>query len=114
MSPWEEIGWANNYNKAEKFFSSTKSNIYEQEGSWLFKFKYPKEYSKYLVPKGSVSINGVSLTIADIQDDQNCFTVAIIPYTFNHTNFKHLKEGSYNNVEFDILTKQIVRLNTNR
>jgi len=85
--------------------------IYNQKGSWIFQFKYPTQYAKYIAPKGSIAVNGVSLTIADIQNDENCFTVAIIPYTFHHTNFKYLKEGEYVNIEFDILTKQIIRLN---
>ena len=85
-------------------------NIYDQKGSWIFEFEYSEEYAKYVVPKGSISINGVSLTIADIQDDQNCFTVAIIPYTFKHTNFQSIKKGDYVNIEFDILTKKIIRL----
>lgn len=88
--------------------------IYNQKGSWIFQFKYPKQYAKYIAPKGSVTVNGVSLTIADIQNDENCFTVAIIPYTFNHTNFKCLTEGDYVNIEFDILTKQIIRLSEQR
>ena len=85
-------------------------NIYDQKGSWIFEFKYDEKHAKHIVLKGSISINGVSLTIADIQDDQNSFTVAIIPYTFQHTNFQSIKKGDYVNIEFDILTKQIIRL----
>ena len=86
-------------------------NIDDQEGSWVFEFKYPQEYAKYIVPKGSISINGVSLTIAEVNDNKSFFTVAIIPYTFKHTNFKSIKKGDFVNTEFDILTKQIVRIN---
>ena len=89
-------------------------NIDDQEGSWVFEFKYPQEYAKYIVPKGSISINGVSLTIAEVNDNKSFFTVAIIPYTFQHTNFKSIKKGDYVNIEFDILTKQIVRINENK
>jgi riboflavin synthase len=85
-------------------------NIYDQKGSWIFEFKYDEEHAKYIVLKGSIAINGISLTIADIKDDQNCFTVAIIPYTFKHTNFRSIKKGNYVNIEFDILTKQMIRL----
>ncbi len=86
-------------------------NIDDQEGSWVFEFKYPQEYAKYIVPKGSISINGVSLTIAEVNDNKSFFTVAIIPYTFKYTNFKSIKKGDFVNTEFDILTKQIVRIN---
>ena len=89
-------------------------NIDDQEGSWVFEFKYPQEYAKYIVTKGSISINGVSLTIAEVNDNKSFFTVAIIPYTFQHTNFKSIKKGDYVNIEFDILTKQIVRINENK
>ena len=84
--------------------------IYNQQGSWMFEFKYPQKYAKYIVQKGSISINGVSLTIAETDDSHNSFKVAIIPYTFNHTTFQSIKEGDSINVEFDILTKQIIRL----
>ncbi len=85
--------------------------ITDKNGSWMFKFKYEKNYGNYIISKGSIAINGVSLTIANINDIENCFEVAIIPYTFNNTNFKFIKEGYFLNVEFDILAKQISRLN---
>ena len=84
--------------------------IQEENGSWRFTFQYLKKYAKYLTPKGSVTLNGVSLTIAKIHDSDNCFEVSIIPYTFDHTNFKLIKVGDSINVEFDIITKQITRL----
>ena len=86
-------------------------DIYDNSGSWVFKFKYDTKYARYIAPKGSIAINGVSLTIAEIKDDENCFTVAIIPYTFDETNFKFIKRGDTVNIEFDILTKQLIRLN---
>ena len=86
-------------------------DIYDNSGSWMFKFKYDAKYARYIAPKGSIAINGVSLTIAEIKDDENYFTVAIIPYTFHETNFKFIKRGDYVNIEFDILTKQLIRLN---
>ncbi|MBE37590.1 MAG: riboflavin synthase [Flavobacteriales bacterium] len=86
-------------------------DIYDNSGSWVFKFKYDAKYARYIAPKGSIAINGVSLTIAEIKDDENYFTVAIIPYTFHETNFKFIKRGDSVNIEFDILTKQLIRLN---
>lgn len=85
-------------------------NIVDAEGSWVFTFECPQEKNKYLIPNGSISINGVSLTIANINDSKNTFSVAIIPYTFKHTNFKSLKILDLVNIEFDIIAKQIVRL----
>tara|TARA_B100001250_G_scaffold75718_1_gene61982 strand:- start:165 stop:752 length:588 start_codon:yes stop_codon:yes gene_type:complete len=86
-------------------------DIIDTEGSWVFTFECPQSKTQYLVPKGSIAINGVSLTIASINDSHNTFSVAIIPYTFQHTNFKTLKILELVNIEFDIITKQIVRLN---
>ena len=78
----------------------------EVAGSWYFTFFLPKEYNKLIVHKGSICINGVSLTVAKIT--QNAFAVAIIPYTYENTNFKNLKLGDKVNIEFDILGKYIV------
>lgn len=77
----------------------------EEEGSWRFGFQYDNKTGNITVEKGSVCINGVSLTVVDAQSDY--FSVAIIPYTFEHTNFKQLKKGDIVNVEFDILGKYI-------
>jgi len=82
----------------------TKSN---QKGSWLFTFKYPTEYSSHIISKGSICINGVSLTVVQPQDD--LFSVAIIPYTYDHTNFNVLEEGDSVNLEFDLIGKYIQR-----
>ena len=87
-------------------------DIQDKKGSWHFKFNYNNKHAKYLVNKGSISINGVSLTIANIDDENNCFEVAIIPYTFQNTNFKSLKLNNLVNLEFDFLSKQLVRLNS--
>ena len=86
-------------------------NVTDDGGSWMFKFKYLKEYENYLIHKGSITLNGVSLTISNINYSEKNFEIAIIPYTFNHTNFKFLQEGNYVNAEFDIINKQIERLN---
>jgi len=82
-------------------------SVKKLKGSHVFTFTCKKEDSKYLVEKGSVALNGVSLTVATIKD--NTFSVAIIPYTFEHTNFKSIKTGDAINVEFDILGKYLVK-----
>jgi len=71
----------------------------------LFVFELPKEYKKYVVEKGSVAIDGISLTVAKKYDDR--FYVAVIPYTFENTNLKYKKVGDYVNLEVDILAKYI-------
>lgn len=82
----------------------------EVGGSWVFTFKYPKKYDQYLVPKGSICINGISLTLSDIDPSKNEFSVSIIPYTFQNTNIRLLKKSDLVNIEFDCITKQIARL----
>ena len=78
------------------------------EGSWLFRFRFPKEFAALVIEKGSISINGVSLTVFNVGRDE--FTVTIIPYTFEHTNFQTLKEGDRVNIEFDALGKYFLRM----
>lgn len=78
-----------------------------QNGSWLFRFEYDGEPEHLTVPKGSICVNGVSLTVVDSTPDS--FSVAIIPYTMEHTNFNLLKEGSVVNLEFDIIGKYVAR-----
>jgi len=80
----------------------------ETNGSWTFTFEYDASKNNVTVEKGSVCVNGVSLTVVNSQD--NSFSVCIIPYTFEHTNFKTIKPGSIVNIEFDILGKYISRL----
>jgi len=82
--------------------------IKPREGSWLFEFRYDEKYSRLLVDKGSVCINGVSLTV--IKPLKKKFLVAIIPFTFENTNFNLLKENSEVNIEFDIIGKYVSRL----
>jgi riboflavin synthase len=79
----------------------------EQDGSWLFTIKY-KLLDNVTVEKGSIAINGISLTV--VNSKRNCFSIAIIPYTFNNTNFNQLKEGNNVNLEFDILGKYIAKI----
>lgn len=81
--------------------------IDEQEGSRLFHFNVSKENEGLIVERGSICLNGISLTIAELTE--RTFYVAIIPYTLEHTNFGQLKVGDYINVEYDILGKYIRR-----
>ena len=80
----------------------------DQENSWLYMFEFSEKYSNLIIEKGSICVNGVSLTCFDVSD--NKFTVAIIPHTYENTNFKSLKEGEAVNLEFDILGKYIKKI----
>ena len=82
-------------------------SVLDKDGSWIFTFNFPEENKHLLVDKGSVCINGVSLTV--INPTTNTFQVAIIPYTYENTSFKSLQEGDSVNLEFDILGKYIAR-----
>ncbi|MFN7119464.1 MAG: riboflavin synthase [Saprospiraceae bacterium] len=77
------------------------------DGSWYYRFRYTPTEEHLLVDKGSICINGVSLTVVEPYDD--VFSVAIIPYTYEHTTFKTLQEGDKVNLEFDIIGKYIAR-----
>lgn len=77
------------------------------DGSWYFRFRYQPGEAHLLVDKGSICVNGVSLTVVEPHDD--LFSVAIIPYTFEHTTFKTLHAGDQVNLEFDIIGKYIAR-----
>ena len=81
--------------------------IKDQNGSWEFGFTFPDKYDHLIVDKGSVCINGVSLTV--VSPDEGKFSVAIIPYTYDNTNFRVLSVGDRVNIEFDILGKYIAR-----
>ena len=82
-------------------------SIEEVDGSWYFRFRYEVTEEHLLVDKGSVCINGVSLTVVDPKEDE--FSVAIIPYTYEHTNFNAFEVGDEVNLEFDILGKYIAK-----
>lgn len=84
------------------------TSIKEVDGSWLFDFEYDSSLGNVTVEKGSICINGVSLTC--FNSKSNGFTVAIIPYTFEYTNFNQLKPGNTVNLEFDIIGKYVKRL----
>lgn len=85
------------------------TNVTEADGSWYFTFEYEPTQDDYMtVEKGSVSINGVSLTVVNSKDKS--FQVAIIPYTYDYTNFHQIKKGTVINIEFDILGKYIAKI----
>ena len=83
-------------------------SISEENGSWKFSFEYDPSQGNITVSKGSVCVNGVSLTVVDSKI--GAFSVAVIPYTYSHTNFHSLKPGDSVNIEFDIIGKYIARL----
>ena len=82
--------------------------IKESEGSWYFTFEYDPAWKNITIEKGSITVNGVSLTV--VNSKQNEFSVAIIPYTYEHTNFKNFQIGSKINLEFDVIGKYVSRL----
>jgi riboflavin synthase len=84
------------------------TEVKEASGSWYFTFAYDFSKDNITVEKGSISVNGVSLTVVNSQ--KNSFQVAIIPYTYEHTNFHQIKEGTVVNLEFDIIGKYVSRL----
>lgn len=77
------------------------------EGSWLFQFQFAKKFASLLIEKGSICINGVSLTVFNVGAE--VFEVTIIPYTYEHTNFRMLNVGDEVNLEFDVLGKYLLR-----
>lgn len=84
------------------------TQVLERDGSWLFDFEFDSRLGNILVEKGSVCINGVSLTVFDVTDTS--FRVTIIPYTYENTSFHQLQPGSVVNLEFDILGKYVQRI----
>ena len=83
-------------------------SIEEANGSWYFTFNYDRKLNNITIEKSSITINGVSLTVLDSKEDE--FSVAIIPYTFEHTNFKNFTIGTKINLEFDVIGKYVTRL----
>ena len=83
-------------------------NIIDLNGSWKYTFAYKSVHGNTTVEKGSICINGVSLTVVD--SNAGDFSVAIIPYTYEHTNFKSLKIGDHVNLEFDIIGKYVAKM----
>ncbi len=84
------------------------TKVEELDGSWKFYFEYDPGPKNITVEKGSISVNGVSLTVVD--SEPNMFSVAIIPYTYEVTNFHNFKKGSVVNLEFDVIGKYVARL----
>ena len=82
--------------------------IEKKDDSWFIKFSIDLKYSKYLIKKGSISVDGVSLTVNDVSKDE--FNVMIIPHTYQNTIFKNYKVGTIVNIEIDILAKYIEKL----
>lgn len=84
----------------------------ETNGSWYYTFEYDESLENITIEKGSITVNGVSLTVVDSR--KNEFSVAIIPYTFENTNFKNFKVGTKVNLEFDVIGKYVSRLYANK
>jgi riboflavin synthase len=84
----------------------------ETDGSWLYTFKYDENLNNITIEKGSITVNGVSLTVVDSKKNQ--FSVAIIPYTHEHTNFNTFVVGTRINLEFDVIGKYVSRLYANK
>jgi len=87
-------------------------SVEDASGSWYFTFKYDAGPNNITIEKGSITVNGVSLTV--VNSKANEFSVAIIPYTYEHTNFKNIKPGTVVNLEFDVVGKYVARLHALR
>jgi len=88
--------------------TATCTDVREADGSWYYTFQYDKTKGNITVEKGSVSVNGVSLTVVNSRDDK--FDVAIIPFTYDITNFHQFKVGTVVNLEFDVIGKYIQKI----
>jgi riboflavin synthase len=80
----------------------------ELQGSWEFRFEFPKKFSHLVIEKGSICLNGISLTIFNVKKAR--FDIAVIPYTFEHTNIQSIKAGDKVNLEFDMIGKYVSRM----
>ena len=87
-------------------------NVKETDGSWYYEFEYDNTSNNVTIEKGSIAVNGVSLTVVNSKLDG--FSVAVIPYTYNNTNFKKIQRGDTVNIEFDMIGKYISKLVGNR
>ena len=87
---------------------ATCTHAETKDGSWEYTFTYDSKLMNVTIEKGSITINGVSLTV--VNSKLNEFSVAIIPYTYEHTNFKSLQKGDVVNLEFDLIGKYVKRL----
>jgi len=88
--------------------TGTCLEVKDNEGSHVYRFNFPDSFAHLVVEKGSICLNGISLTIFDISRTE--FSVAIIPYTYQHTNIKHISPGDTVNLEFDLMGKYVARL----
>jgi riboflavin synthase len=88
--------------------TATCTKFTELDGSWEYTFQYDTSAGNVTVEKGSICVNGISLTVVNSGPDH--FSVAIIPYTYEHTNLHNVREGSIVNLEFDIIGKYVARL----
>ena len=84
------------------------TEITQRDGSWEYIFSFSGEFAAFIIEKGSVTVNGISLTCFNVTT--NHFTVAIIPYTFEHTNMSSLKQGDMVNIEWDVVGKYVARI----
>lgn len=91
--------------------TATCTAINEENGSWIFTFEYDEKTGNVTIEKGSITVNGVSLTV--VNSHKNSFSVAIIPYTFEHTSFKNIAVNTLVNLEFDVIGKYVARLYEN-
>ncbi len=82
--------------------------VISRDGSWIFTFEYDSKLNNVTIEKGSITVNGVSLTVVNSKPTE--FSVAIIPYTYEHTTFKNFKKGTVVNLEFDVIGKYVKRL----
>jgi riboflavin synthase len=87
--------------------TATCKKIKDKQGSYEFEFEFQKKFAELIIEKGSVCVNGISLTAFNVK--KHSFTVAIIPYTFEHTNLQFVKENDLVNLEFDMIGKYILR-----
>ena len=88
--------------------TATCINVSEKAGSWEYSFQFDKKFASLIIEKGSITINGTSLTCFNIKENE--FTVAIIPYTYHHTNISYIKVGTRVNIEFDMIGKYVNRI----
>ena len=84
------------------------TEVLQMDGSWMYTFRFKDTYDNITIEKGSITVNGVSLTVVNSKDQE--FSVAIIPYTHEHTNFHQITEGTRVNLEFDVIGKYVAKL----
>lgn len=88
--------------------TATCQSVKEKDGSWFFTFSYDASLNNVTIEKGSITVDGVSLTVVDSKKDT--FSVAIIPYTYKHTRFNTYTKGTLVNLEFDVIGKYVAKL----